>query len=215
MATPGIRVEPLVFLTGEHVQNRVHFSNVRVPRANVIGKVGAGWAVAKFLLQHERGGGFYSPELSRRLDDIWDFARTTMISPWSRLADDPLFSTKLSAARIRVSALEIYELRALSRRTGQGPNADSASIVKIFGTELQQHVTELAMEAAGHYGRAYQPQAAHPAGPVDFPYSRSTPVGPLPAAIAPLRYFNERAGSIYAGSNEIQRNILAKSVLGS
>ena len=94
---------------------------------------------------------------------------------------------------------------------GGAPGA-SASVMKIIGTELQQHMTELGMLVAGRFGMPYQPQAGCPGGAVSLPHAEGGFVGPRFAAIAPLRYLNERAGSIYAGSNEVQRNILAKSL---
>src|SRR5690606_32802150 len=130
------------------------------------------------------------------------------------LLEDPLFAAKLSATAIEVSALEMYELQALSAHDrGASPGA-TASVMKIRGTELQQRVTELLLEAAGHYGHAFQPQATRPGGPVLRRHESGPHVGPIEATYAPLRYFNERAGSIYAGSNEIQRNIIAKATLG-
>lgn len=214
METPGIEVKPIISPSGEHIQNEVFFSDVRVPKQNVVGDIGAGWRVAKYLLEFERGGVAYAPLLQARLDEIRAFAATQPgnITRW--LIDEPLFAAKLAAASIRISALEMYELRTMSALANGGSPGTSASVMKILGTELQQHVTELALEAAGQYGGAYQPQAARPGGPVLFPHADGPHVGPLPAAYAPLRYLNERAGSIYAGSNEIQRNILAKAALG-
>jgi alkylation response protein AidB-like acyl-CoA dehydrogenase len=108
----------------------------------------------------------------------------------------------------------VYELRVMSKLGKGEPAGPAASIMKVLGTELHQHISEIALEAAGHYGRAYQPQAARPGGPVSLPHSDDVAVGPRAAVLAPLRYLNERAGSIYAGSNEIQRNIIAKAALG-
>ena len=234
LSSPGIEIKPIVSSAGEHIQNQIFFSSVRVPRTNVVGQVGAGWTVAKYLLEFERGGVAYSPELKARLAELREFAAS---APAERqppsaergpapaecgprsderqsLLDDPLFAARLAAASIRVAALEVFELQALCRISAGGSPGSSASVMKIIGTELRQHVTELALEAAGHYGRAYQPQAGHPGGRVCLRYADGDAVGPTQAALAPLRYFNERAGSIYAGSNEIQRNILAKSALG-
>jgi alkylation response protein AidB-like acyl-CoA dehydrogenase len=205
LTSPGITIRPIVSLTGEAIQNEVFFTNVRVPKANVVGQVGAGWTVAKHVLEFERGGTAYAPRLQAELDDLREAA-----SP----LEDPLFKAKLAAASIRLSALEVYELRVMSKLgKGESPGP-AASVMKILGTELQQHISELALEAAAHYGRAYQPQAARPGGPVSLPHSDDAAVGPRSAVLAPLRYLNERAGSIYAGSNEIQRSIIAKAALG-
>jgi alkylation response protein AidB-like acyl-CoA dehydrogenase len=214
MATPGIEVRPVIALTGEHIQNQIFFSDVRVPKANAVGKIDAGWHVAKHVLEFERGGSAYAPELQARLDEIRDFAAASPGTSSQRLIDDALFAAKLAATSIRVSALEIYELRLMSRLANGGTPGPAASVVKILGTELQQQVTELAMEVAGPYGRAFQPAAARPGGPVSLPHSKGSHLGSLEAVLAPLRYLNARAASIYAGSNEIQRNILAKTELG-
>jgi alkylation response protein AidB-like acyl-CoA dehydrogenase len=128
--------------------------------------------------------------------------------------DDPLFAAKIAAAGIRIEALEFYELRVMSQLATGGAPGLAASVMKIVGTELEQRVTELALEAAALYGRTFQPQAARPGGPVRLPHAEGPPAGPRPALLAPLRYLNARAASIYAGSNEIQRNILAKAALG-
>jgi alkylation response protein AidB-like acyl-CoA dehydrogenase len=210
MATPGITVRPIVAPSGEHIQNQVFFENVRVPKANAVGRLGEGWSVAKYLLEHERGGVAYAPELQVRLDRLAAFAAEVPGDGRGTLADDPAFSRKLAAARIRARALEIYEFRAMSADERCGPPSLSSSVMKVLGTELSQHLTELALEAAGHYGIAYQPQAGRTGGPVVLPHANGEVVGPRFSAIAPLHYLNDRAGTIYAGSNEIQRNVIAK-----
>lgn len=214
MASPGITVRPIVAPSGEHIQNQVFFNKVRVPKANAVGKIGDGWTVAKYLLEHERGGTAYAPDLQVRLDRIAAFAATVPGHDTSALIDDPAFAHKLAAARIRVNALELYEFRAMSEAANGGSPGLAASVMKVVGTELSQHVTELALEAAGDYGIAYQPQATRPGGPVVLPFGAGPHVGPAFSAIAPLHYLNDRAGTIYAGSNEIQRNIIAKAGLG-
>jgi alkylation response protein AidB-like acyl-CoA dehydrogenase len=211
MATPGITVRPIVSLSGEHIQAEIFFDDVRVPKANVIGRMGDGWTVAKYLLEFERGGVAYAPELHAKLDMIESAAAETPGDVASRLMNDPLFAHRLAAVRARISALEIYEFRMMSDAPGSVPGV-SASVMKAMGTELSQHLTELGMIVAGHYGTAYQPQAGIPGGPIAFPHTEGPVFGPQFAALAPLRYMNERAGSIYAGSNEIQRNIIAKSL---
>jgi alkylation response protein AidB-like acyl-CoA dehydrogenase len=132
------------------------------------------------------------------------------------LLDDPAFAAKLADVRIRTEVLEILEYRVLAAvAEGRNPGA-SSSMLKILSTELSQAITELAMEAAGPRGRVYQPHATRPGGPIaDYQPPADGYVSGQPwQAVAPLRYFNDRAGSIYAGSNEIQRNILAKAALG-
>jgi alkylation response protein AidB-like acyl-CoA dehydrogenase len=214
LTSPGISIRPIVSLTGEAIQHQIFFTNVRVPKANVVGRIGAGWTVAKHVLDFERGGTAYAPRLQAELDELRSFAATVSAGGTSSLLDDPLFAARLAAASIRASALQVYELRVMSKLGKGEPAGPAASIMKVLGTELHQHISEIALEAAGHYGRAYQPQAARPGGPVSLPHSDDVAVGPRAAVLAPLRYLNERAGSIYAGSNEIQRNIIAKAALG-
>ncbi|WP_269620436.1 acyl-CoA dehydrogenase family protein [Zhongshania sp. BJYM1] len=213
MNTPGVEVKPIIGLSGEHIQNQVFFNNVRVPKANIIGNIDEGWTVAKYLLEFERGGSAYAPLIKVRLEEIRQFAATSASDIAASVLDEPLFAAKLANAEIQANILEIYELQTLCLLSqGQSPGTN-ASVMKILGTELQQTVTELALDAAGHYGNSFQPQAARPGGTVHYPHA-SKVYGPGFAAIAPLRYLNERAGSIYAGSNEIQKNILAKLALG-
>jgi alkylation response protein AidB-like acyl-CoA dehydrogenase len=212
MSTPGIDVQPIIGLTGEHIQNQVFFNDVRVPKANVVGNIGEGWTVAKYLLEFERGGSAYAPLIKVRLEEIRQFAATVPSDTSASLLDEALFAAKLADAEMQANTLEVYELQTLCLLSqGQSPGAN-ASVMKILGTELQQTVTELALDAAGRFGNSFQPQAARPGGKVHYPHGGNTN-GPAFSAIAPLRYLNERAGSIYAGSNEIQKNILAKLAL--
>ncbi len=201
MKTPGITITPIVSPAGEAIQNEVAFDRVRVPKANVVGGIGGGWTVAKYLLEFERGGSAYAPELAARLQEL------------ESRANGPVLRSRLAMARTRIMALEMFELQVMARVSAGGSPGASASMMKILGTELAQHLTELALEVAGPYALAYQPQAGRPGGPVHFAHGDDH-VGSVEAALAPLRYFNQRAGTIYAGSNEIQRNILAKSALG-
>jgi alkylation response protein AidB-like acyl-CoA dehydrogenase len=216
MTSPGIQIRPLVMTSGEEVQNQVFFDEVRVPKANVLGRIDDGWAVAKYLLEFERGGGASSPALQVLAEEIATEA-TQMPGPGGgRLIDDQAFARKLADARIRTEVLEILEYRLLAA-VSEGRNPGTASsLLKVVATELSQTLTEIAMEAAGPRGRAYQPHATRPGGPVtEFEPPPDGYVSGEPwQAVAPLRYLNDRAGSIYAGSNEIQRNILAKAGLG-
>lgn len=216
MATPGIEVHPLVMTSGEEVQNQVFFDSVRVPRGNVLGQVDDGWTVAKYLLEFERGGGATAPFLQVMADELAATAADQPGPGGGRLIDDPAFAYKLADARIRTEVLEILEFRTLAALAGGKNPGPTSSMLKVLSTELSQRLTELAMEAAGPRGRVYQPHATRPGGPVteyDPPPDGYVSGEPW-QAVAPLKYFNDRAGSIYAGSNEIQRNILAKAALG-
>ena len=216
MTSPGIEIRPLVMTSGEEVQNQVFFDDVRVPKSNIIGQIDDGWTVAKYLLEFERGGGATAPALQVMAEQVAANAAAQPGPTGGRLIDDPSFSRKLADARIRTDVLEILEFRVLAALSGGGHPGTDSSMLKILSTELSQTITELAMEAAGPRGRAYQPHATRPGGPVaEFSPPADEYVSGEPwQAVAPLRYFNDRAGSIYAGSNEIQRNILAKAELG-
>ncbi len=216
MTTPGIEIRPLVMTSGEKVQNQIFFDAVRVPKANVLGRIDDGWTVAKYLLEFERGGGATAPGLQVMAESVATEARNQPGPAGGVLIEDPAFAAKLADIRIRTEVLEILEYRVLATvAEGKNPGAAS-SMLKILSTELSQAITELALEAAGPRGRVYQPHATRPGGPVqDFEPPGDGYVSGQPwQAVAPLRYFNDRAGSIYAGSNEIQRNILAKATLG-
>jgi alkylation response protein AidB-like acyl-CoA dehydrogenase len=214
MDQPGVTVRPLTMLSGETVQNQVFSNDARSSRANVIGEVGQGWRVAKYLLEFERGGA-YAPALRVRAEELADDAAAARAGDRA-LIDVPALRHKLARAMARIDVLEVMELRLLSA-AGKGQSVGAmSSLMKIMGTELAQHLTELALDAAGPAGTAFQPHAARPGAEV--PGYEAPADGYMSGeswqAIAPLRYLNERAGSIYAGSNEIQRNILAKHVLG-
>lgn len=212
MATPGISVRPIVAPSGEHIQNQVFFDQVRVPQANVVGQIGQGWTVAKYLLEFERGGVAYAPELQERLDRVATYARSSLYGD-RPLAETPGFARKLAEARARLAVLEVFEFRVMSGAADAALAAAGPSAMKILGTELSQHITELALEAADGWGRAYQPDAGRPGGAAQLPHASGV-AGPEFAALAGVHYLNDRAGSIYAGSNEIQRNIIAKAALG-
>ncbi|KMO78715.1 acyl-CoA dehydrogenase family protein [Mycolicibacterium chlorophenolicum] len=216
LTSPGVEIRPLVMTSGEEVQNQVFFDEVRVPKANVIGEVDDGWTVAKYLLEFERGGGSAAPALQVMAEEIASAAADQPGPDGGRLLDDPAFARKLADARIRTEVLEILEYQVLAVVAAGGNPGAKSSMLKVLGTELSQSITELAMEAAGPRGRVYQPHATCPGGPIaDFDPPADEYVSGEPwQAVAPLRYFNDRAGSIYAGSNEIQRNILAKAALG-
>jgi alkylation response protein AidB-like acyl-CoA dehydrogenase len=210
MDLPGIMVSPIIMTSGEHIQNQIFFDNVRVPADHVVGQIDDGWTVAKYLLEFERGGSAYAPELQVRLERVRELAR----EGFRPLMEEQGFAERVSAAQIRIDILETYEFQAMAQAERGGRPGLSGSIMKILGTELSQHITELALEAAGPYGAAFQPQAGKSGGPNHIAHADGRIYGSRAAAIAPLKYLNDRAGSIYAGSNEIQRNIIAKAGLG-
>jgi alkylation response protein AidB-like acyl-CoA dehydrogenase len=216
MDQPGVSVEPLLMLTGEHIQNQIFFDNVKVPKKNVVGEVHKGWTVAKYLLQFERGNA-YAPGLYARLNRIRAGAAEEDQGTGTKLIDDSAFAAKLAGAEVQIAALEFTEHRILSSLAAGDPPGAESSMLKTRGTEVSQHLTELGIEAAGFYGLPFQPHYTSPGGPVPnapAPEGNLPPVGPERWLTAVPKYFNDRAGSIYAGSNEIQRNIMAKAVLG-
>jgi len=216
MASPGVTVRPLVMTSGEEIQNQVFFDQVRVPVSNVLGEIDDGWTVAKYLLEFERGGSVVAPALQVKAANLAERAAQVPGPGGRPLLEDPSFAARLADARVRADVLEVLEHRSLAVLAAGGNPGAAASMLKILGTELSQRISELALEAAGPHGRVYQPHAAAPGGPVE--QYTPPPDGYLSGqewqAVAPLFYLNNRAGSIYAGSNEIQRNILAKAVLG-
>jgi len=200
MKTPGITVRPLILMDGGHEVNEIFFDNVKVPVQNLVFEENKGWTVAKYLLGHERMGSGSVGASRRELAALRTLAKREMKNG-KPLIEDLRFKDKLSRVEIELDALEITSMRFLDqmRRTGQAPGAD-VSMLKIRGTEVQQMITELAMQAAGPNA---QPFVSVSNGFVD----------PFTSRLAP-RYFNFRKASIYAGSNEIQRNIIAKMSLG-
>ena len=215
MDQQGVTVRPLTMLSGETVQNQVFFDDVRVAKSNVIGEVDHGWSVAKYLLEFERGGSAYSAGLKIRAREIEAHANAQRAGGRTLLEYGD-FAHRLARAMIRIDVLEVLELKLLSS-AGRGESVGPmSSLMKIMGTELAQHLTELALEVAGASGTVFQPHPTRPGA--EIPGYEAPEDGYVSGeswqAIAPLRYLNERAGSIYAGSNEVQRNILAKAVLG-
>lgn len=209
MTAPGIEVRPIIMSSGEWIQNQVFFDNVHVPVSNVLGAIDDGWTVAKYLLEFERGGSAYAPELKVSLDSLRAHAA-------DKLQSDPWFAAKVADAEVQIEVLDALEMEILSALSSSRPVGADASMMKVLGTELQQRLTELALEASGPLSRAWQPGVAMPGGPLPgYPRPLDDYASGEPwQAIAPLRYLNERAGSIYAGTNEIQRGIIAKADLG-
>jgi acyl-CoA dehydrogenase len=206
MDMPGIKVEPIITLAGEHEVNQVFFDDVRVPKANRVGPENDGWTVAKYLLEFERGGA-YAAGLAVGLEKIKAIAGTERDGSGVRLIDDAAFRRKVAEAEIAVKAVEITEHRVMAALAGGKNPGPASSMLKTRGSEMTQAIDELAVEAVAYYGGADQRPAREPGSNVE-------PVGPRHALTAMPRYLNDRAATIYGGSNEIQRGIMAKLVLG-
>jgi alkylation response protein AidB-like acyl-CoA dehydrogenase len=206
MKTPGVSVHPIITLDGAHEVNETWFDDVRVPASNLVGEENKGWTYAKFLLGHERtniaGIGSSKREL-QRLKKV-AAAETRNGKP---LLDDPLFAARVAQVEVDLMALEVTNLRVLSaERARRDPGAVS-SILKIKGSEIQQTISELMMLAAGPYALADVRQARDAGGSQGL-------LGPAYATPLAATYFNLRKTTIYGGSNEIQRNIIAHMILG-
>jgi alkylation response protein AidB-like acyl-CoA dehydrogenase len=200
MKTPGIEVKPIITIDGDHEVNSVFFTDVEVPVENLIGEEGKGWTYAKFLLAHERFGITGIPAQKYSLEKLKERLGSNI---------DEDLKQKMADYEIELNALHFTELRSLAAlANGQHPGAES-SILKIKGTELQQRLTEIFIEAAGQYILPYE-------GPDGFNSNKvpSSEIGSDFSVNSVSKYLNFRKTSIYGGSNEIQKNIIAKAILG-
>lgn len=207
MNTPGITLSPIYLIDGSAEVNEIHFDNVRVPVENRIGEENQGWTYAKMLLTHERTNIAQVPNSRLKLRKLRDLAAATPDGQSGRLLDDPVFATRLADVEIDVLALEYAELRTLAAvSVGKAPGPES-SILKIVGTEASQYIDELYMEVAGWHCLPHVPEQFREGFEGEF-------VAEGIAVDTANRYFNSRKKSIYGGSNEIQKNIISKAVLG-
>jgi alkylation response protein AidB-like acyl-CoA dehydrogenase len=204
MTDPGVKVRPIISIDEGHSVNEVFLDNVRVPKANLIGKEGKGWTYAKFLLGNERTGIAEVATSKQRLKRLKEIARAEQ-SCGRPLLEDADFNAKVAAVEIDLLALEYTNLRMLAAENAGKGVGPEASMLKIRGSEIQQSLSELACEALGYYAAPYEHR---PDG------SNQPPVGPDYAQGRMESYLYYRATTIYGGSNEIQRNIIAKMVLG-
>lgn len=200
MKSEGIKVNPIVTIDGQHSLNEVEFNNVRVPMANRIGEEDKGWTYAKALLAHERTGIAGVADSQRAAKQVRELA-SREVNGGKRLLDDPIFQKRLSDLDIELMALEFTELRVLaSVAAGGAPGAES-SLLKIKGTEMQQAVQQLGMDVAAHYQGVVEQMDEDVLGHGFGNEAR-------------VSYMYGRAATIYGGSNEVQKNIIAKAVLG-
>ena len=206
MDTPGITVRPIHSIADDHDFNQVFFEDARVPVSGRLGEEDHGWSVAKYLLEFERAVA-HSAGLKAALSEIVRHARALPAGDGGAMLDHPHIRRQISGLAAQIDAIEASEdvvMAQVARGRNPGP---AASMLKIQGTETAQKVQELAVELAGDYAAVSQYAARQPGSNVEA-------IGPEVALTAVARYFNGRAASIYGGSNEIQRNIIAKMVLG-
>ncbi len=204
MKTPGITVRPILTLDEDHEVNEVFLENVKVPIANRIGEEGKGWTYAKYLLGHERTGIAAVGRSKRELGFLKRIA-SAQSKNGKPLLEDALFAAKLASLEIELMALEMTVLRVVSAEGAQKGPGPEASLLKIKGTEIQQGLTELMLEAIGPYGMPFERE-----------YLEGRAAHALDDDAAPIAayYFNFRKTSIYGGSNEIQKNIISQMILG-
>lgn len=203
MDTPGIKIEPIINIEGSHELNQVFFDDVRVPRANRVGKENDGWSVAKYLLEFERFS-ISSVELRRLLNRTRRLANETDTTGTS-LASDPAFLRKLAQLEIDALAMETSEQRVLASLSAGNRPGSVSSVLNAISAETLQRADELAIEVAAYYGLAYQPEALEVGGPSPIGSAITLPLMPS--------YMNNRMRTIAGGSAEVQRNIVAKAIL--
>jgi len=204
MKSPGVTVRPIQTIDGGHEVNEVFFDDVRVPPDALVGEENKGWDYAKFLLANERNGIARVGISKARLDRVRELASLPVYGS-GRKIDDPFFRAKLAEVEVELKALEMTQMRVISNRRNDGRPDPASSVLKIKGSEIQQATTELLMEVVGPYALAYEdPEERTNEPPIGFDWA-----GPLAPA-----YFNNRKVTIYGGSNEIQRGIIAKAILG-
>ncbi|OHC63667.1 MAG: pimeloyl-CoA dehydrogenase large subunit [Rhodocyclales bacterium GWA2_65_20] len=209
MKTPGITVRPIIMLDGEHEINEVWMEDVRVPVENLVGQENKGWTYAKFLLGHERTGIAGVGRSKRELKKLKDIARkeTANCLP---LIEDQRFRDRIAQVELELMALEITNLRVISAEGEKRAPGPEASILKIKGSEIQQMLSELKMQALGHYALPYVEEALEAGWPGD---ALMDGYGDYAAPLSG-QYFNIRKTTIYGGSNEIQKNIISQMILG-
>jgi len=206
MHTPGITVRPIIMMDEDHEVNEVFFDNVKVPVANRIGEENKGWTYAKYLLGHERTGIAAVGRSKRELQFLKRLANQQSKNG-KPLLEDPLFAAKVASLEIELMALEVTVLRVVSQEGSKRGPGPEASLLKVKGTEIQQALTELMLEAAGPYGMPFD--KAFLEGEHEHSVTGADDAAPLAAY-----YFNYRKTSIYGGSNEIQKNIITQMILG-
>ena len=206
MDTPGIEIKPIITLAGDHEVNQTFFDDVKVPVENVVGEENDGWTVAKYLLEFERGGG-YAASLQEQARRIKSIASKERSDSGESLLEDKNFSRALNEVEIEVQAVLMTEHRIMSDISERGHPGPASSILKSRGSELKQTLDELAVTAMGYYTLPLQNEARKLGSNFEV-------IGPDYGVTIYPQYLNNRATTIYGGSNEVQKNIMAKFVLG-
>jgi hypothetical protein len=201
MKSPGITVKPIIAIDGQHSLNEVLFENVLVPTENLIGEQDKGWTYAKALLAHERTGMAEVADSKRMLDQL-KLRAVAEVNGGKPMIEDPIFQMRLSDIEMELMALEYTELRVFASMASGGMPGPESSLLKIKGTEISQSIHELQLQLASYYGGALQGELS------------SEVLGHNFATEARGKYMYGRAATIYGGSNEVQRNVIAKAVLG-
>lgn len=207
MRQPGISVRPIIGLAGDQEVNAVFLDDVEVPASDLVGREGEGWRIAKFLLENERGGSCHAPMLLASLTRVREDAATEPADDGGMLLGDPAFARDLARLEQSVLALEMTELRILAEVAQGRPPGPQTSLVKMLASTLRQEVDALAMRTYGYAGlqlSTYRPL---------YGEDCEAPVGSKAAQVAAPAYLNSRAWTIFGGSNEIQMNIIARTVL--
>ncbi len=208
MRQPGITVRPIIGMAGDHEVNQVFLDDVEALVSDRIGDEGQGWTIAKYLLENERGGSCAAPRLLAELDRLDRLTADQPSGTNGALAHDPDFARRLAKLRLEAEALEMTELRVLGELAQGRKPGPQTSLIKLVASSLRQHIDELAVEAFGYDG--LQLATERPLYGNESP----EPIGSKPAQLAMPTYLNSRAWTIFGGSNEVQKNIIAKTVLG-
>lgn len=208
MDAPGLTVTPIRSMSGEHEVNQCFFDNVRIPVANRVGEENQGWTVAKYLLEFERGGGSAAGRLIAQLQKLSAVARDERGDDGQPLWDDPIFRARIMRLEAEVMAIDWTERRSIAGRAiGERSGDATASTLKLIVSEANQKLTELTLEALGTRAGTNQRHALGMA-------ANDTVIGPDHALTPMARYLNARAATIFGGSSEVQRNVIAKVGLG-
>jgi acyl-CoA dehydrogenase len=206
MDLAGIKVAPIITIADDHEVNQVFFDDVRVPQTNRVGPENEGWTAAKYLLEFERGGGGAAARIRESLDNLLDIASQELdgVTP---LMQDPNFAGRVAALEIRNEALQFQELATLDRMSKGGSPGPGSSLAKNTSVEIDQEINTLKLEAVHHYGLPN-------ANKISLNGHAEQWVGSDASETVTSRYINSRAASVFGGSREVQKNIIAKAVLG-